>query len=77
MCFVFQNNTSVNKYGDIEMESAGHEMPDKLLNQTEILFLIRSSWFNSVSCLSLSPLDKSKGDDHWDRLLDKPGKSET
>jgi len=30
----------VNKYGYIEMESAGHEMPDQLLNQTEN-FLIR------------------------------------
>ena len=35
MLLVIQDSTSVNRYGYMEMESAGHKLTDQLLNQTE------------------------------------------
>ena len=49
------------------MESVGHTLPDQLLKQTEE---------NLGSTQTLRLLDESQGEDHWDRLLEKPVKVE-
>ena len=85
--FCFQNNISVNKYEVTlrwNLQDMRYLISDQLLNQTEFLFfsflnqteiLFFKIILGSVNCLSLRSADESKGDHHWHRLLDKPGKS--